>query len=174
MVKDRTADALFTTITEERMSYSEASDPIIEVNFKIYSRADHPKLDELRQISSLEDLHPFRLVDYYGSGWAEVNLVNAGLDVYWLNRNEQLWQFLILGRADATVKNEWTTRYILKNLDLQNKIFEMPNTMTPEPTTFHILISKKSPFRSKIEQINLAIEVMKGDGTLQRIFNQYK
>lgn len=113
MVKDGKADGYCTVVTPERLKFSCAvEEPIIEVNFKIFAPADAPRLAQLRKVKSIPELKGFKLTDYSGSGWAEKNL--SGLDIHWLRTNEQIWKFLINGRAEATVKNEWTTRHSLK------------------------------------------------------------
>ncbi len=100
--------------------------------------------------------------------------MDTGLDVHWLERNEQIWKFLLLGRADATVNNEWTTRYSLKKEGYSDQFLELPHPMTPEPISFHIFIGKKSPFNPILNQANEALKHMKEDGTLQRIYEQYE
>jgi len=72
------------------------------------------------------------------------------------------------------VKNDWTTRYILKKLGYQGKIIELPQPITLEASSFHIFIGKNSSFLPYIKQVDGALKQMKRDGTLQRIFDQYK
>ena len=147
MIMDGVADGFCTVITPERLSFSDATQhSIIDVNFKIFVPANSSKLEQLRQVSSISGLRGFKLVDYAGSGWADEHLAKAGLDVYWLPRNEPIWKYLLAGRADLTVKNEWTTRYSLKKEGYQDQFLELPQPMTPEPTSFHIFIGKKSSF----------------------------
>ena len=134
MVIDGEADGYCTVITSERLSFSDVTQQsIIDVNFKIFVSAKSPKLEQLESVTSISELKGFKLVDYAGSGWAEENLVKAGLNVHWLKRNKQIWQFLLAGRADATVNNEWTTRYSLKKEGYQDQFLELPHPMTPEP-----------------------------------------
>ncbi|MCG8619543.1 MAG: transporter substrate-binding domain-containing protein [Desulfobacterales bacterium] len=175
MVFDGTADGFCTAITPKRLKFTEATQQsIIEVNFKIFVPVNGPGLERLRHVSDLSGLKAFKLVDYAGSGWAQKNLVDRGLNVHWLQRNEQIWKFLLLGRADATVNNEWTTRYALKKEGLQEQILELPHPMTSEPISFHIFIGKKSPFHPILEQVDASLGEMKADGTLQRIHQIYK
>ncbi len=175
MVKDGKADGFCTVITPERLRFSDATrESILDVNFKIFIAANSPKLEQLKQISSISELQSFELADYLGSGWAVEHLEKAGLDIQWLPLNEQLWKFLSIGRADATVKNEWTTRYTLKKLGYQDQILELPHPMTPEPISFNILIGKKSSFQSSLGQVDTELKQMKKDGTLQRIYDKYK
>ncbi len=175
MVKDGDADGFCTVITPERLSYSHASkEPIIKVDFKLFTPGNNPKLDQLKKVKSISELQGFRLVDYLGSGWAQQNLAQADLDVYWLTTNDQIWQYLLVGRADATVKNEWTTRYILKKLGYDDRIIELPHPMNREPIAFNIFIGKKSPFSRYINQVDEAIKQLRKDGTLNKIYDKYK
>ncbi len=173
MVKAGKSDGYCTTVTPERLSFSYATkEPIIEVNFKIYTPADNPRLDQLRKVKSVPELKGFKLADYSGSGWAKKNL--TGLSIHWLPTNEQIWKVLINGRADAAVKNEWTTRYILKTLGYHDQIVELSHPMNKEPTAFHIFIGKKSPFTKYLGQLDDTIRQMRQDGTLKRIYDKYK
>lgn len=76
MVRLGKADGYCTTITPERLTYSAATkEPVIEVNFRIYTTADNPRLDQLEKVKSIQELQGFNLVEYSGSGWAEKNLI---------------------------------------------------------------------------------------------------
>lgn len=175
MVSKKLADGFCTVITPERLEFSDPTQhSIIEVDFKIYTPKDSPQLNHLKQISSLSELKGIKLVDYAGSGWAIKNLQNAGIEVHWLQRNEQIWRFLLAGRADATVNNEWIARYSLKNEGYQDKFLELPQTMTPEPISFHIFIGKKSSFHSSLQHVDEQLKKMKEDGTIERIYEQYR
>jgi polar amino acid transport system substrate-binding protein len=175
MVMDGVADGFCTVITPERLSFSDATQhSIIDVDFKMFVPANSSKLELLRQIFSISRLKGFKLVDYAGSGWADEHLAKAGLDVYWLPRNEQIWRYLLAGRADLTVNNEWTTRYSLKKEGYQDQFVELPQPMAPEPSSFHIFIGKKSSFLPLLNQVDESLKRMKADGTLQRIYEQYK
>jgi ABC-type amino acid transport substrate-binding protein len=46
--------------------------------------------------------------------------------------------------------------------------------MTPEPISFHLFIGKKSPFLPLLDQVDESLKQMKEDGTLERIYEQYK
>lgn len=173
MVKIGEADSYCTTVTPERLEFSlQTQESIIEVNFKIYTAIDNPKIEKLRKVQSLQDLKGFNLVDYSGSGWAMKNL--AGHSIHWLQTNDQIWNFLIKKRADATVKNEWTTRYFLQHFEHQEQIVELPQPVNKEPIFFHIFIGKKSPFVKHLGQLDATIRQMREDGTLQRIYDTYR
>ncbi len=173
MIKDGNADGYCTVITPERLSFSDPTQlPIIEVNFKVFTTANHSRLDQLKNVDSLVELKGFKLVDYRGSGWAKDNLSEQ--DVIWLDNNEQIWNLLLLKRADASVKNEWTARHELNRQGLSEKIIEMPHAMNIQPVTFHIFIGKKSPYHRQLAALNRTIEQMQTDGTLQKILDKYR
>lgn len=175
MVKLGSADGFCTVVTPERLTFSKPTqESIIDVNFKIFAYINSPKREQLETIDSIAGLKGFKLVDYMGSGWAEENLVKAGLDIYWLAQNEQIWKLLINGRADATVKNEWTTRYALKKAGYHDQILEFSHPMNAEPTSFHIFIGNNSLFLSYRKQVDEELADMKKHGVLQRIYDQYK
>lgn len=173
MVSAGQADGYCTTITPERLSFSAVTkESIIEVNFKIFTPAKSPRLEQLRKVKSIQELKDFKLADYSGSGWAEKYL--SELDIHWLHTNDQIWNFLLKGRADASVKNEWTTNYILKQIGYQDKIIELPHPMNNEPIPFHIFIGKASSFVNYIDKLDDTLKTMKHDGTLKRIYDQYR
>ncbi len=175
MVRAGEADAFCTAITQERLSYSDASDEsIIDVHFKMFALADSPKLDQLELISSVSELQEFILVDLSGSGWAQQNLENQGLDIEWLPTGEQLWKFLLSGRADVTVRNEWTARHTIRQLGYENQIIELSQQIVADYISFHIFISKKSSFRLFLDDVDETIRQLKSDGTLERILDKYR
>lgn len=173
MVKIGDADGYCTTVTPERLSFSlPTEESIIEVNFKIYTSTNNPNINKLKQIKSIQELQGYQLVDYSGSGWAKENL--AEQSIHWLQTNKQIWNFLIKKRADASIKNEWTTRYFLQTFKNKDLIIELPHPINKEPICFHIFIGKKSSFANLLGELDTTIRMMRRDGALQKIYDKYR
>lgn len=173
MVQNGEADGMCTIITPERLAYAQGTTiPIITANFKMFTAANHPRLDQLQQVKTLQDLTAFKLVDVLGSGWAEQNLKD--MDVHFVASYQQVFLLLESGRDDVAIRNDWQTRYMVKKLGFEGKIIALPQPMTPEAQPYSILIGKKSPFAAQIERLNAVLKQMEQDGTLQMIYNKYQ
>lgn len=175
MVKTGESDALCTVPTAGRLEYSDVvEEPVVVANFRIYASATGAKLAALKKVRSIPELKAFKMADIAGSKWAENNLKSAGLKIHWMKSTKQIFQFIIKDRADATVGNDWITRDLLKKLNFQDKIVELPTPMTSKPVSFNILISKKSPYHKLIPEINKNLKKMKADGTYDKILARWK
>lgn len=173
MVQDGHADGMCTIITPERLTYTlGTTTPIITANFKIFTSSNHPRLAQLQQVKTLQNLMGFTLVDVFGSGWAEQNLKD--MDIFFVASYQQVFKLLESGRFDAAIRNDWQTQNMVKKLGFEGKIISLPQPMTSEAQQYSILIGKKSPFAAQIEQLNAVLKQMEQDGTLQMIYNKYQ
>ena len=81
---------------------------------------------------------------------------------------------LSAGRFDIYLGNPVSTAYKLKVLKIQN-IVALPVLMSDiKSSKFKLLINKNSDHVALIPEFDKTIIKMKNDGSLQRIFNQYK
>lgn len=173
MVQDGSADAMCTVATSQRLEYAvETSFPVLSINFKIFTAVDHPRLIEMNKIETLSDLGDLALADIAGSGWAAANLQDR--QVYYADTYDQLFQMLIQGRADAAIRNDWQTQYLLNKAGFGNDIIALPQPMTSEPIEYTILIGKSSPFAEQVDRINNVLEQMVENGDILEIFEKYR
>jgi len=173
MVMEGTADAMCTIATSERREYAlPVSTPVVRINFKLFTSADHPDRDRLAGIRSLRDLQDLSLVDITGSGWAATNLKDQ--DVHFVNTYEHMFLLIKLGRVDAAVRNDWQTLYLIKKTGYSEDIVALPQPMTAEPMEYTILIGRNSPFAAEIDRIDAVLKQMEEEGVIQRLFEKYR
>ena len=164
------ADAFISIITPAREEYSRPVPTPVLVNVVIAATsASHPRIDELRHISTIAELRKYRHVNYLGSGWAREHLGNAS--VTYLPKFESIFQFLILGRADLLVEDRVTMQYNLSKLGLNNEVEILPAVF--DRVEFRILVSDKSPLLGQIPRMDAALRAMNQDGTVRSILGRW-
>lgn len=170
LVRQGDADAMCTVLTPERESYCLAVDhPVMRVSMRLYSRKDHPRIDELRKVRSLDDLASFRLASYIGNGWAERNL--GQFDVTWTRTLEQTMKMVALGRVDLSVDPEPVAAYFLRELGYTDRLELTGGGL--ELVEFKLLIRRNSPFVNRLAELNQTIAAMHLDGTVKKIQDAY-
>ncbi|WP_319526562.1 transporter substrate-binding domain-containing protein [uncultured Desulfosarcina sp.] len=169
MVKTGLADAFVTLPTQERRSYTVVgNEPIIVFTLKLATRQNHPKISEIEQITTIEQLKDYTIVDYLGDGWAQQHLKN--MNVHWLSDIDSIFPFLIQGRADVVILS---TRTIFEmhrqGYDPLIKIF--PHNLSS--VSFYLCVGKHSSYKDRIDEIDSVLKEMRGDGVIDRIENGY-
>ncbi|MBP7335896.1 ABC transporter substrate-binding protein [Niveispirillum sp.] len=156
MVRNGEADGFLTVPTPERLGYVLASArPVFTFPMCVIAAPDNPRLDALRQVRRLEDLKPFRIGHYIGSGWADANLRPLGLDIQWAADLTGAMRLVANGRVDALVDNAVSMRVRLTNTEFQSRLVELPNTLTTQP--YHLCIGRSSPFADMMAQIDTVL-----------------
>jgi len=169
MVKSGEFDALVTVPTPERETYTIiGKEPLFKFENFIATTADSNKLDQLKQVTSIDGLKNFKMVDYLGNGWAEKALKN--LKVYWLPNYEAIFTFLLQGKADAVILSEVGIRTI-KNLGFQDRIVVLSHPVSS--VEFHLCINKKSAYRRILNDFDTEIRKMRDEGIIQKIMDSY-
>jgi polar amino acid transport system substrate-binding protein len=166
------ADALITNGPMRKARAEHSSEVVITLQHMLYVKTGGPKYNQLKNVSKIDDLKPFTLVDHRGSAWAEKNLAGRGIDVHWVADHDTMYRLVAKGRVDAVAYTGFVARYHIKNLGLQDQLVELPLQVQAVP--FHIVIGKKSPFVKLLLQIDETIRQMKLDGTMQRIYDKYR
>lgn len=171
LVRNDNADAFITVPTPERRSYTKISrQPVVLEIFRMYVKIDHPKLALFKNINSIDELRQFKLGNYLGNGWAQTNL--SGMRVEWAAKLDDTLKMLALGRFDIFVGITTVARFNIKKLDLTNKIKELPNEI--DINSLNLCVRKNSPYVYLIEPFDDAMVQMMKDGTLQKIYDEYK
>lgn len=153
MVKGGEADGFLTVPTPERLSYVLASArPVFSFPMCIVAATDNPRLPALRQVRSLDDLRPFRLGHYIGSGWADANLRPLGLDIQWAADLTGAMRLVANGRVDALVDNAVSMRLRMNTPEFHGKLVELPNPLTTQ--AYHMCIGRSSAFIDLMPQID--------------------
>ncbi len=171
LVKDGEADGFTTVPTPERREFTNISnEPVIIVNVTMFTQKGSTKIKKIQAVKKIPDLKDFQLLDYLGNGWAKKNL--AGLNVIWAPGMDSVLNMLAMGRGDIFVQNSLVTHYNIKRLGLQDKIVEIPNSLSAVP--FNLCVGKKSSYVNILPEFDKILKEMREDGTLQKIYDSYK
>ncbi|MDM8549468.1 transporter substrate-binding domain-containing protein [Desulfobacterales bacterium HSG2] len=171
LVKRGKADAFTTVPTPERREYTEiSSESVVVSDMILFANKKNPKVGEFGKIRKISDLKGFRLLDYIGNGWAEKNL--AGLNVTWGDDIKQILKALAAGRGDLFIHPVHVTVYNIKKLGLQEQILKIHSVM--ESVSFNLCIGKKSSYVNILPKFDETIREMRKDGTLQKIYDNYR
>ncbi|NQD38865.1 transporter substrate-binding domain-containing protein [Permianibacter sp. IMCC34836] len=173
MVKDGERDAFLSTRTDERASYSVSSnEPVLTYRMRLFTSRLHPQLQTLREVKTLADLQPFVALTYRGDGWAKKHLVPAGIRIEWSESPGTVLRMLAAGRGDFYVQTDLDTELQIRRMKLDNRLISLPQEFgTAE---IYLMIGKTSPYVDKLPAIDAALQVMKKDGSWQRIYQQVK
>lgn len=168
------ADVLLTVPTEERLTYAVKSEQAVyELYLYAYTYKDHPRLNEINAITSGLDVKKLELlpVTNRGNSWHKLNIDSFGVKTYYVNEEENAFRVLAHRRADITIEPLYAGSYLINKFGLSSKI--VPTKARFGPLLFHLLLSKKSKYFKKMDQINQALNRLKTSGRLQEILNKY-
>ena len=169
MVKAGLADAFITLPTQERRSYTVVgNEPIIVFTLSLAARRDHPRIDEMEQITTIGQLKNYRIVDYLGDGWAQRNLKD--MNVHWLSDIDNIFPFLFNDRADVAIVSKRTVFEMHRQgYDAHIKI--LPHHLSS--VSFFLCVGKHSSFQKRINDIDRVLREMREDGVIDRIEMKY-
>lgn len=168
MVEKGALDAYVAVKTPTRTKYTVAGEQSIalgKVSFFVHK-------DNYKDVTSLalKDIQQLHLGAINGSGWAKKNLNEE--NVRYLSSMNALTQMLVLKRIDGIAENSFILADYLKQYDLKKDIKEIELDLPSLKLV--LLISKHSPFATKIEQIDAVIKDLHTEGIIQEIFDQYR
>lgn len=171
-VRSGEVDAIATISTPERLDYSEASKELLSrPSAVLFTRANHPKLEEIKKIQTFEDLKAWRALDYLGDSWGESNLDKRGITVDWAPEISMVFKKLDAGRGDVFIALREPTLLQIQEAGLQNKIIDLPIVF--DHSEMRLLISKKSAYLSILPKFDEVMRQMREDGTLQMLYERY-
>jgi len=103
LVSNSYADGLSAFMSQERKKYLYFNKtPLTILKPRLFFSATHPRVNELKNISSLEDLKKFDVVDLMGNHWAE-QVVAPHAPVKWFPHFEQIFKVILSNRFDVHV-----------------------------------------------------------------------
>lgn len=180
LVKDGKADGMVTVWTKERQKFTVATEPIWYINETLLFRSDNPKACKILKINSFKELRNFVVVETQGSGWSKEEFEKYKIkNVIWVPTVESALNMVAKKRADIYIMPSFDAcRILLRKKDVNNPLsvdYRTIVAITPSfaKLPFRLLIRKSSPFAGKVNDINKVLEMMKRDGTYQRILNKY-
>jgi len=175
LVKSGDSDAFITLPTPSRREYTVCSElGVISIEMKIFVKKGNPLIPELMQIQHLEDLKKYDIVDYLGNGWIEHNLKEEdGWAISLLVSSEQTYEVLNKGRAAIRMDVNHVGRHILKKLNLNKSIIELPKPVV-DPYFLNLCIRKSSEYVNIIPQFENEFRNTQKDGMIEKIYDKYR
>ncbi|MDV7339731.1 transporter substrate-binding domain-containing protein [Terasakiella sp. A23] len=171
LVSNGNADGLTAYASRDRREYMNFSKtPLIHITPSLFFSASHPRIDELKSISTLNDLKQFDVVDLIGNSWAE-ETVAPHTPMKWFPEYDQIFKVLLSNRFDVHVALSF------EMVKLQLKAFgydsdalvsvKIPALIKPVPLYFGLRKSLPGSknilkaFDEKLEQIKPQIKTIK-------------
>lgn len=149
------ADALIAVASPPRLAYAKAPDvPVFSLYFTLYAHRDHPRLEEIRAIRSLQDILALDLtvVTNRGNGWHEQNVEALGIPTVLVNNDSAILRFLAARRADLVIDTPLNMAQRLREMGLTDQIVSTGVHM--DETQLFFLLGKKSSFQAQWPEIN--------------------
>jgi polar amino acid transport system substrate-binding protein len=169
MVKSGKADAFITVPTAERRKYTVVNkEPLFKFQTFIGTLKNHPEIETLRKARTINDLKDFKLVDYYGNGWAKSALKE--LEIIWMPDYDSIFRFIKQGKADIVILSK-KTMHSLKKLKYADDFEVLKTPITS--VSFHLCINKKSKYKYIIEEFDKHIKEMTENGEIEKIISNY-
>ena len=169
MVETGQADAFITVPTAKRKAYTVASqEPVIRFNLLIATQKDNPHLEQLKKVTSIDGLKPYRLVDYLGNGFAEKRLKD--FNVEWVPEVSSVYPFLAAGNADVLLVSDRGV-YDLERLGYSEQLVVLPQPVYS--LAFHLCIGKHSRFTEILPQVDEVLRHMRSEGQIKQISARY-
>lgn len=180
MVQWGEADAMLTTPTAERFAYALFAREETTPNFwhLFYRKNDARMASLVGSFRGLEDLKPYRLIDFLGNGWTARFMSEAQgfTNITFIDDPSRLPLLLVRGRGDLVLSSSALMNYHAKKAGLRDQLRE--RDLDWPFTRFHqvIQVSRKSPWAKTglIKALDQATRQMKKDGVYQRILLKYQ
>lgn len=167
-------DMILTVPTKKRLAYAIKSErPIYKLYLHIYTYKNHKKLDKIRKIKSAKDILQLNLtpVTNLGNGWHKQKIDSHGIDTHYVPKEDNIVKFLASRRADIMIEAVIPMNYKIKQYGLESEIVLTEARFGP--INFHLLISKKSKFASRMPEINRTVDMLFKKGVIQKLTKKY-
>ena len=169
-VKAGIFDAFIAVPTPKRKVYTNVNTEVLAYwGVSVFANVNNPKIEQIKNIKSIDELKNFKLGSMIGNGWAEKNMKD--MKVHWVVSMKQLLLLLQTQRIDVVADNPAVMNYHIKEMGLYGKIIELKSFLS---LPLHLSIGKKSTYLSILPQFDKTINEMKNDGTLKKIIDKYK
>ncbi len=173
----QTGDADITIMfpTEERLQYAaKSASPLYQFSLNIFTYKNHPKLEEIKKVTSPQDIKLLNLVPVtnLGNGWHKNNIDNHGIKTHYLAEDIQLFEYLARKRADIVIDLLVPSLHYIKEQELEDAI-EVTDVRFG-PLEMHLMLSKKSRFLNRLPEIDEAFEQLKSEGAMDSIIQRYE
>lgn len=179
LVQQGLADAMLTTPTASRFQYAvftrEETTPNL---WNLFIRKGDTRMEKaVEGFRQLEDVKPYRLLDFLGNGWTQAFMKpeQGYTNIDFIPNPASLSVMLANGRGDLVLTSSTVMNYHARNQGVADQIKEID--INWHWTRFHqvIQISRASPWAKTgiIKGLDNAARAMKEDGTYRRILKKY-
>lgn len=168
------SEALMTAPIPARMKWAATHDePFYMKAVNVFTYADHPRIDEIRRLKTLDDIKrsDLSVITYVRNGWNDKNIRSRGIKVYETPNPHGVWGMLASKRGDIVIEWPGLAWPYIHDAGLEDAIVETPVAFDAIP--FHLLISKRSSQVKILPEFNRALLEMKADGTVDAIVRRY-
>ncbi len=172
MVRTGDADAMVTIATPERLTYSTPSKmEVFQDAYRAFTYPGHPRMEELKRIKSLDDLHDFTVCEYRVNGWAKTNLTGKVKEINYTRDINAKISLLTLHSCDLIIELDFLVFSIAKRYNFLDKIVELPALF--KGTSYHLLVSKKSPNQDLLNIFDKKLKAMNEQGRIKTIIQKW-
>ncbi len=173
-VEEGSYDIMFTIPTAERLEYSVTHETPAWIKRRIlYTYINHPRLMDINSIQGLDEINEgnYTILSYIGNGWVENNVKGIGIPVEYAPDMSLIFKKLANKRGDIIIEDPSIADDNIRSDGLDSLIIKTSGIGSE--SSFHIFISKESAYVDIIDSLNLVIEEMWEDGTIEIILSNY-
>ncbi|WP_394699929.1 substrate-binding periplasmic protein [uncultured Pseudodesulfovibrio sp.] len=175
LVRSGDADAMITFPTADRLVYSAThDDPFYMKRLKIFTTTGHPRMKEISEIHSIDDIHRLGLVvvTYHGNGWNDKYIRSRGIKTYESPLIKNVWLMLANHRGDIAIEWPMAAWPLIKEGRVENRIVETDVSLDAMP--FHLMINRDCGYASQLPEFNETIKRMRAEGHIKAILSKYE
>ncbi len=166
------ADGFVTVPTEKRKEYTIVSkESVILSKVSIFTRENHPRLYEMRNIKNIKDFKNFNLITYVGDGFSK-KLFQGWKYIRKVPTLDKCLELVKFGRHDIFLQTSEVTNFRIRILGYQGKFTELDSPVNSAP--FNLCIGKKSSFKKILPEFDRIIKKMYKNKSMEKIFNKYR
>jgi ABC-type amino acid transport substrate-binding protein len=125
----------------------------------------------IRNVDSLAR-EGFVVLSYMGNSWSETVLAGAGIQVINANTVEGMYRMLQAKRADIIAEDPILAEPAIRNVGLSESFVLTEGIV--EESSFHLMMSARSPYAGWTVKITETLKAMRSDGTIDRIMARYR
>lgn len=179
MVEKGKADAMMTTPTAKRFQYAVFGKENVLPNYwNLFIQKGNVKMEAaIANMTQLEDLKPYKLVDFIGNGWTAAFMKGpGGYTINEVPKLEQIPRILAQGRHDLAINSSTWINWWASKTGVQEKIQEFEIDWPWTRFHFVFMVSRKSPWVEKglIRALDEEAKKMKESGVWHEILKKYK
>lgn len=168
MVRKSEADGFVTVPTEERLSYTVASQEwVTQGRLTMFVRRESALRERLSKVRDIEALRGLTLGSFLGNGWVKSRFSGKEWNVSYATSRTQALKMLGAQRFDVLVNSANATQAALKATGLDQDIVKLAPVLESSET--RLMLARNSPHVARLPQIDAALRRMKADGTLARL-----